>query len=239
MKKLLAVILGVCFSGVVTLAQAQAPAKAQEPAKTPAPAKVKASAKVISPDVLIDNIVQGVLVNVQQDKAIMAGDQQKLLALVDAKVLPNFNFAAMTRSAVGKYWRKASAEQRQKLISQFRTVMVRTYASQVKAISNVTIVVTKFTKKKLLTAEAKKSAKVKTTVLKVGSPKITIVYEMEMEKVTEGWKCVDIFSEGISIVRSNRSSYENVISKNDIISDCIDDLIKSLVEFNRRKAESK
>jgi len=233
MKKLLAVILGVCFSGVVTLAQAQTLAKA------PAKAKASAPAKVIAPDVLINNVVQNVLKGVRKDKDIMAGDQQKLLALVDAKVLPNFNFAAMTRSAVGKYWRKASAEQKQKLISQFRTVMVRTYASQVKAISNVTISVTKFTKKKLRIAEDKKSAKVKTTVHKIGSPDIVIVYEMELEKVTEGWKCVDIFSEGISIVRSNRSSYENVISKNENSGDGIDDLIKSLVAFNRSKAKSK
>ena len=74
-----------------------------------------AHAEVIAPDQLIRNTVDEVIGIVKQDKDIQAGDQKKINALVDAKVLPHFDFARMTQLAVGKYWRTATPEQKQAL----------------------------------------------------------------------------------------------------------------------------
>ncbi|MEQ1674505.1 MAG: ABC transporter substrate-binding protein, partial [Candidatus Nitrotoga sp.] len=62
-------------------------------------------ADILEPDVLIKNTVQDVLTIVKQDKEIKKGNQQKILALVDEKILPHFDFTHMTRLAVGKSWR--------------------------------------------------------------------------------------------------------------------------------------
>ena len=88
-----------------------------------------ASADMPEPDVLIRNTVNDVLEIVKTDKDIQAGNQQKILALVDAKILPHFDFERMTRLAVGRGWRSATPEQRQELVNQFRTLLVRTYTS--------------------------------------------------------------------------------------------------------------
>ena len=80
-------------------------------------AAVVARAEVIPPDTLIRNTVDEVTAVIKRDKDIQAGDQKKILALVDAKVLPHFDFARMTQLAVGKYWRTATPEQKQSLIS--------------------------------------------------------------------------------------------------------------------------
>jgi len=72
---------------------------------------------VIAPDVLIKNTVQDVIAVIKADKDIQAGDQKKIIALVDAKVLPNFDFSRMTQLAVGKYWRTATPQQKQSLVN--------------------------------------------------------------------------------------------------------------------------
>jgi phospholipid transport system substrate-binding protein len=65
-----------------------------------------------APDALVKQISTEVLDAAKADKAIQAGDVNKVIALVDAKVMPHVNFEVMTRSAVGPQWRSATPEQR-------------------------------------------------------------------------------------------------------------------------------
>src|SRR4030042_5245310 len=90
-------------------------------------ASMGARAEMVEPDALIKNTAQEVLEIVRQDQDIRAGNQKKILDLVDAKVLPHFNFTRMTQLAVGKHWRKATPEQKQVLVTEFRNLLVRTY----------------------------------------------------------------------------------------------------------------
>ena len=90
-------------------------------------AALGARADVPDPDVLIKNTVHDVLEVVRNDKELRSGNQQKLLELVDAKVLPHFNFEHMTKLAVGRSWRIATDEQKKQLMSEFRILLVRTY----------------------------------------------------------------------------------------------------------------
>jgi len=85
------------------------------------------------PDVLVRNVTLEVVDIIGKDKDIQAGDRKKVVALIESKVLPHFNFGAMTASAVGTHWGKASAEQKGRLTDEFRTLMVRTYASSIAA----------------------------------------------------------------------------------------------------------
>ena len=86
-----------------------------------------ARADMPDPDVLIKNTVHEVLDVVRSDKELRSGNQKKMLELVDAKVLPHFNFEHMTKLAVGKSWRTATPEQKKALMSEFRILLVRTY----------------------------------------------------------------------------------------------------------------
>ena len=62
-------------------------------------------------DVLIKRLSTEVLDSIRNDKTIQGGDVSRIVALVDAKVLPNVNFQRMTSSAVGPAWRQATPEQ--------------------------------------------------------------------------------------------------------------------------------
>ena len=72
---------------------------------------VTASAADMTPDALVRTVSTDVLEIVRADKEIQSGSLAKAVSLAEAKVLPHFNFAHMTRLAMGKDWRKATPEQ--------------------------------------------------------------------------------------------------------------------------------
>ena len=83
----------------------------------------------IAPDALARSVTDEVLAIVRADKELQAGHPQKVMQLVESKVLPHFNFTRMTQLAVGRNWRQASPQQQQELTDEFRTLLVRTYTA--------------------------------------------------------------------------------------------------------------
>lgn len=179
-----------------------------------------ARAEVVAPDVLIRSTVDEVLAIVKQDKDIQAGDQKKILALVDAKVLPHFDFARMTQLAVGKHWRTAAPEQKKALVTEFRSMLVRTYTKAFTEYHDQTVDVKPFR----MAADATE-ATVKTAIIKPGAQPIPVDYEMK--KSADGWKAFDISIEGVSMVMSYRGTFDAEVQQNGI-----DGLIKMLSDKN-------
>lgn len=175
----------------------------------------------VSPDVLVKNTTQEVLAIIKQDKDIRAGQQKKILELIDGKVLPHFNFTRMTRLAVGKNWNRATPEQQQDLVKEFRTLLVRTYSTALTAYKDQTIDV-----KPLKMQAADSETTVKTQVNQSGAQPVTLDYSME--KTPQGWKVYDVTVGGVSLVTNYRSTFDNQISQSGV-----DGLIKTLAEKNR------
>ena len=88
-----------------------------------------------APDALVKTVTLEVVDLIAKDKDIKAGNRAKLISLIDAKVLPHFNFQAMTQLAMGQSWNKAQPEQKKRLVEEFKTLLVRTYASALAAYS--------------------------------------------------------------------------------------------------------
>ena len=189
-------------------------------------ASLGASAVVTEPDVLIKNTAQEVLAIVKQDKDIRAGNQKKILALVDAKVLPNFDFERMMRMAVGKGWRGATPEQKKTLVSEFRNLLVRTYANAFTRFQDQTVEV-----KPIKMSSGADEVTVKTLILKPGAQSIAVDYEME--KTAEGWKVFDLTVEGASLVTTYRSTFSDQVQQAGI-----DGLIKMLADKNAANSAS-
>lgn len=184
-------------------------------------------ADIIAPDTLIQKTVQEVLAIVKQDKDIQAGNQTKVLALVDAKVLPHFDFKRMTQLSVGKYWRTATEEQKQALVKEFRTMLVRTYTKAFTGYRDQTVEV-----KPVRMAPEDTEVTVKTNILKSGAPAIAVNYEME--KTPDGWKAFDLSIEGAGLVPTYRGTFAKQIEDGGI-----DGLIKTLSDKNTNSAASK
>jgi len=173
-----------------------------------------------SPDILVNNTAQEVLAIIKRDKDIQSGNKAKILELVESKILPHFNFARMTRLAMGKNWSKAAPQQQQELQKQFRTLLVRTYYKALSVYSHHTIKVTP------LKAIAGDYATVKTQVIQTHGQPVSIDYSME--KTSNGWKVYDITVAGISLVINYRSSFNSQIRRGGI-----EGLLKTLAEKNR------
>lgn len=182
-------------------------------------------AEVIAPDALIKNTVAEVTAIIKQDKDIQSGDQKKINVLVDAKVLPHFDFQRMTQLAVGKYWRTASPEQKQSLVTEFRNMLVRTYTKVFTVYRDQTIEVKPFRM-----AAGDTEVTVKTVISKPGS-QLTLV-DYEMKKAADGWKVFDISIEGVSMVMSYRGTFASQIQESGI-----DGLIKTLSDKNTSSAD--
>jgi phospholipid transport system substrate-binding protein len=180
-----------------------------------------ALAEEIAPDVLVKSVSNDVLEIVRKDKDIQSGDTRKVVELAEVKVLPHFSFTHMTRSAVGKDWRKATPEQQKALIDEFRTLLVRTYSKALTEYRNQTI---DFKPIKMQPADT--DALVRTQVNQPGGKPIQIDYNLE--KTDQGWKVYDISVAGVSLVTNYRSSFAQEVSAGGI-----DGLIASLRAKNK------
>jgi phospholipid transport system substrate-binding protein len=179
------------------------------------------SAQDLAPDAQVKDITNEVIGIIKQDKDIQAGNQKKINELVDAKVLPHFNFSRMTALAMGRNWPKANAEQQKTLTSEFRTLLVRTYSSALSTYKNQVI---EF--KPLRAAAGDTDVTVKTLVKQPGAESISIDYSME--KIPSGWKVYDIVVGGVSLVTNYRETFNAEIRDGGV-----DGLIKSLASKNR------
>ncbi|MFA5172218.1 MAG: ABC transporter substrate-binding protein [Sulfuriferula sp.] len=181
----------------------------------------------LPPDVLVKNTTIEVTTILKRDKAVLTNDSQKLYALIDAKVLPHFDFNQMTMLAVGRYWRQATPAQQQALVKEFRTLLVRTYANALAEFNNQVIEFKPFN----MAVNATDST-VQTQVKQPGAQPIPIDYSME--KTAAGWKVYDVSIDGVSLVTNYRSSFGTEIHKSGI-----DGLIRTLAGRNQQNAPTK
>lgn len=186
-----------------------------------------AQAAESSPDALVKATADEVLAILKKDADIKSGDQQKAIQLIDAKVLPHFDFAHMTQLAVGKNWGRATPAQKQKLTGEFRQLLVRTYSSALTEYRNQTIEY-----KPSNTAAGATDATVKTLIKQAGGQPLEIDYSMH--KVGQVWKVYDIVVDSVSLVTNYRNSFSSTVRQSGI-----DGLIKMLAERNQRELGSK
>jgi len=182
--------------------------------------RAQAPAEVPAPDVLVKTVTLEVVDIIQKDKDIQKGDRKKVVALIETKVLPNFNFQAMTASAVGRSWDKANAEQKARLNEEFKTLLVRTYSSALAAYSSQ-----KFDFRPLRAKPTDTDVTVNVRVMQSGAQPVTIDYDME--KRPSGWKVWDVRVGGISLVANYRTEFDNLVRESGV-----DGLIKALQAKN-------
>jgi phospholipid transport system substrate-binding protein len=183
-----------------------------------------AQAADVAPDVFVRQISDEVINTAKTDKAIQAGDVGKIITLVDTKVMPNVNFEAVTRSAVGPQWRGASPEMRGKLQAEFKTLLVRVYAGALAQIKDQTTEITK-----TLPVPGGSQVVVQSEVKGKGD---AIKLDYRLDKSDAGWKIIDVNVGGIWLVTSYRSQFAQEIAKGGL-----DGLLNTLTERNKAAAK--
>jgi phospholipid transport system substrate-binding protein len=177
-----------------------------------------------APDVLVKRISNDVIDTAKSDKDIQAGNQKKVMDLVDAKILPYVDFQRMTALAAGRFWRDATPEQKTALSNEFRTLLIHTYSGALAQIKNETV---EF--KPMRADPADNEVEVRSQVnLTRGEP---IQLNYRLAKGPSGWKIFDINVLGAWLVETYKGTFATEIGKGGI-----DGLIKKLAERNKELA---
>lgn len=183
-----------------------------------------ASAQQEAPDALVKRVSQEILDLAKTDQQIQAGNQQRIMEVVQSKIIPYVNFQRMTAMAAGRYWREATPEQQAALTNEFRTLLVYTYSGAVTQIRNQ-----KLDFKPLRAAPEDTEVEVRTSVIQQRGEAMQLNYRLE--KTANGWKIYDVNILGAWLVETYKGSFATEISKSGI-----DGLIKTLSDRNRRLA---
>jgi len=162
-----------------------------------------------------------VINTIKSDPAIQAGNEARIREVLDAKLLPNFDFTRMTALAMGKNWRTATPEQQKRVTDEFRALLVRTYSGALNNYRNETI-----DYKPLRMNPADTDVTVRTLVMKAAGSPIQIDYSMA--KTPEGWKAYDVIVGGVSLVTNYRDEFNDQIKAGGV-----DGLIKTLADRNK------
>jgi len=182
---------------------------------------------VISPDALVRQISTEVIDSVKADKEIQAGSLTRIIALVDAKVMPHVNFQRMTAIAVGRAWRTATPEQQRRLLEEFKTLLVRTYSGALTQVKDQTVQL-----KPLRAGADDPEVVVRTEVKGKGDP---IQLDYRLEKTPGGWKIYDVNVLGVWLADTSfKSQFAPIVANSGI-----DGLIGNLAELNRKAAAAR
>lgn len=175
-----------------------------------------------APDALVKRTAEDVISVIKSDTDIQAGDRAKIFALAEEKVLPNFNFQRVSRLVLGKNWTRATEEQKAAFQGEFKTLLLRTYATALSKYKDQTIEYKPFRM-----AENSKTATVKTQIIQEGGQPISVNYRLAQE--TDAWKVYDIVIADVSLVTNYRGQFSQEVRQNGL-----DSLIKKLADKNAK-----
>lgn len=183
-----------------------------------------APASAEAPDVFVKRITTEIIDSVKADKDIQAGNRNKIMELVNSKILPHVDSEKMTMQAAGRFWRQATPDQQKRLSEEFRTLLVYTYAGALSQIKNETV------EFKPMRAEAGAlDVEVRSQVNLTRGEPMTLNYRVS--KGAQGWKIYDVNVMGAWLVETYKSTFTSQINKGGI-----DGLIKTLADRNAQLA---
>ena len=182
-------------------------------------------AQPLAPDALARSVTDEVIAIIRADKDIQAGNQKKVLELVEGKVAPHFSFTTMTQLAMGRNWRQANAEQQKRLTAEFHTLLVRTYTTAFVQYRDQ-----KVEYKPLRMAAGDTDVVVQSLIKQNSGAPVAVDYSME--KQDTGWKVYNVKIEGISLIENYRNTFNTEIQRSGV-----EGLIKVLADKNRGGAQ--
>jgi phospholipid transport system substrate-binding protein len=179
-----------------------------------------------APDSLVKTIVTEVMSSIKGDKEIQSGNISKVIDLVDTKIVPYTDFRKTTQLAVGRNWSRATPEQQNKIIAEFKTLLIRTYAGALTQIRDQTVVYKPFRMD-----PADTEVIVRTQIMNKGD---LIQLDYRLTKQGDSWKLYDINVLGAWLIEAYRGQFITQINASGI-----DGLIKFLEDRNASLAKAK
>jgi phospholipid transport system substrate-binding protein len=178
----------------------------------------------VAPEELVRSTADEILAEIKAHRDVYAKDYARLYKMADEKVLPHFDFRRMAQWVLGRFWKEATPEQRDRFVAEFRDLLVRTYSQALLNYKDEQLLYLPVQRKPddtevLVKTEVKQAS---------GQPNIPIHYSFYKNK-DGAWKVYDVTIEGISLVTNYRSVYAGKIRDKGM-----DALIAELAENNKQ-----
>ncbi len=172
---------------------------------------------------LVRDTADEVLKKVVAEKQTLKQHPGRIYDLVEKGVVPHFDFERMSRLAVGRYWRRATPEQKKAFAEAFKQLLVRTYATALLEYSNQPI---RYMPPR---PSSRPDEAMVSTRVDNGGPLVPINYRLHFENGE--WKVYDVIVDGVSLVSNYRSSFSSQIRRYGM-----DGLISRLQKHNQKQS---
>ncbi len=183
--------------------------------------QVSADQELLAPQLVIEKTSKELKERIG-DKAYV-GNMTETMRIVEEVLSPHVDQRRVSALALGKYWKKATPEQRKNFEAEYKKTMVRLYSSAYASYKDWSI--------RHLPLKLKPDAKktiVKIEVIRSGGQPVAISYRMVNN--SGNWEVYDIIIEGISLVSNYRNQFTEIIDNN---KGSVQALIDHLVEKNQ------
>jgi phospholipid transport system substrate-binding protein len=152
------------------------------------------------PSEVVDNVAQNFLKDLDAHRSQYSDDPKALRAAVDRDVLPYFDVQRAAQLVLGRFWRTATPEQRQRFIDAFENSMFANYGSALLGFrtDRLRVIPTK------VSPDAT-DAFVRTQIRRDDGSTVSVNFALR--RTPQGWKAWDVVIEGISYVKSFRDDF--------------------------------
>lgn len=146
-----------------------------------------------------------VVARVRDSKDTLRNDPAKMYNLVSELIFPHFDFGVMSQFVLGEEWKSADEARRADFVEQFRKLLVRTYAAALLEYSAQTIAYPDPGP----APKNPKTAVVKQDITQPSGANLPVVYRLHSK--SDGWKVYDVSVDGVSLVKTYRSSFADIL----------------------------
>jgi phospholipid transport system substrate-binding protein len=152
------------------------------------------------PSEVVKTAAEGMLKDLDANRAMYKKDPSKVSELVDKYLLPHFDVETSARAVLGLHWRQATPEQRKRFVDAFYHSLLSNYGAAL----------VDFTADKLKIYPTNvgpndERATVRTEIKRDNGDRVSVNYQMR--KTPQGWKAIDVVIDGISYVKSYHDDF--------------------------------
>ena len=175
--------------------------------QAPAPAAAQGASE--QPSQVIEGAANGMLKALDSDRQAYQHDPAKVRSLVDQYILPHVDTEFAAQLVLGKYWRNATPQQRERFINAFYHSMLDNYGAALVAFTANTMKVYP-----THVAPGTANTTVRTEVMRSNGAPVSVNYYVHM--TPQGWKAWDVVVDGVSYVMSYRQQFGSQIAQQGI-----------------------
>lgn len=179
-----------------------------------------------APDAMIKTLTNQVLDILRTDNSVRGGDNNRVMQVVNERILPYTDFERTTRLAMRRAWRQATPEQRKEMVEEFKKLLVYSYAGALKQFRDQQVQFLPFRANPTDT-----DVVVYSRVINNGQP---VELDYRLTKTPSGWRVYDLNIAGAWLIQAYQQQFDQKISESGL-----DGLIQFLVTRNKELASGK